>query len=102
MGKLLTTTEAAERLAERGIVVQGRSGLRPPDGATVTAWCRADRFPGAIRQGGPRRGVWLIPEEAVDTFEPPVMGRPPDDDPSPTALAQRRSRERRRHSSTTH
>jgi len=92
---LLTTDQAAALLAERGITVISRNGRKAPDQDTVTAWCRAQRFPGAIRIGGRRRGVWLIPRAVVETFEPPAMGRPPDSAPSATALTQRRSRSRR-------
>jgi hypothetical protein len=100
--RLLTTDQAAALLAERGITVISRSGRKAPDQDTVTAWCRAQRFAGAIRIGGRRRGVWLIPRAAVETFEPPPMGRPPDPTPSKMARAQRQSRKRRRFAPSEH
>lgn len=65
--KMLTTTEAAALLTERGITVKAD---------TIKHWCQQGKFPNARRIGGPRRGSWLIPQSDLDAFTPPTMGRP--------------------------
>lgn len=64
---MLTTTEAAALLAERGIMVKVD---------TIKHWCQQGKFPNARRIGGPRRGTWLIPQGDLEAFIPPTMGRP--------------------------
>jgi len=64
---MLTTTEAAALLSERGIVVKTD---------TIKHWCQQGRFPNARRIGSERRGSWLIPQGDLDAFMPPTMGRP--------------------------
>ena len=38
---------------------------------TVRYWCREGLLAGAVKMGEKRRGVWLIPETALEGFEPP-------------------------------
>lgn len=61
---MLSTTEAAALLSERGITVKVD---------TVKHWCRQGKFPGAVSING---RVWQIPREAIDAFVPPTRGRP--------------------------
>lgn len=70
MPDLLTTTKAALFLKEqRGIIVKAD---------TVKHWCLQGRFPNAERcTDGGGRGYWLISEDDLLTFAPPVTGRPP-------------------------
>lgn len=63
---MLTTVEAAALLAERGVVVKAD---------TVKHWCQQGKFPGAKAPAN-QRGVWLIPREDLDNFQPPKIGRP--------------------------
>jgi hypothetical protein len=42
----------------------------------VAKWLKAGKVPGAEMVDTPRGAVWMIPETAVKTFTPPVMGRP--------------------------
>lgn len=66
--RTVTTKEALELLAERGIVASY---------PTVAQWVREGRFEGAERDETERGPVWRIPVEAVKRFEPPKTGRPP-------------------------
>jgi excisionase family DNA binding protein len=80
-------------LPELRVALEGRRHLGQGDGAegqpltvtalarrmdvsrlTVLGWIRDGRLPGAYRQG--RR--WLIPREALDSFQPPTSRRRPD------------------------
>jgi|GEM_PF-1911040 len=64
----LTTKEALELLAERGIVVSY---------PTIALWVREGKFEGAEREETPRGAVWYIPRKSVEDFQKPEMGRPP-------------------------
>ena len=67
MGKKLhmkgyvTTRELAERLGVAQV--------------TVKSWCQRGLLAGAVKAGSGRRAMWLIPEAALEEFEPP--GRRP-------------------------
>jgi transposase-like protein len=65
--KTVTTKQAKELLAERGIAVSY---------PTVAQWVREGRFVGAERDETERGPVWRIPVESVKKFEPPKLGRP--------------------------
>jgi transposase-like protein len=65
--KTVTTKQAKEILAERGITVSY---------PTIAQWVREGRFAGAQRDDTERGPVWRIPVEAVKKFEPPKAGRP--------------------------
>lgn len=66
---MLTTTEVAALLSERGHTDR-RGGPVKPD--TVKHWCARGLFPGAINERrGPGRGFWLIPLSDLDAFQPP-------------------------------
>lgn len=65
--KTVTTKQAQELLAERGIAVSY---------PTIAQWVREGRFSGAQRDETERGPVWRIPVEAVKKFEPPKAGRP--------------------------
>lgn len=66
---MLTTTEAAALLTERG---HGGYKNRPLTADAVKRMCYRGVFPGArLEQRGPGRGYWLIPQTAIDTFCPP-------------------------------
>lgn len=65
--KTVTTKQAQERLAERGIVVSY---------PTIAQWVREGRFEGAAREETERGPVWRIPVKSVDNFEQPKVGRP--------------------------
>lgn len=67
---MLTTAEAAALLSERGIRVRGNK----PGARTVESWCKRGLIK-ADRIGGPRRGIYLIEEKALEGFEPPILGR---------------------------
>lgn len=67
---MLTTAEAAALLAERGVRVRGK----PPGARTVESWCKRGLIK-AKRVGGPRRGIYLIEEENLKDFKPPLLGR---------------------------
>jgi len=71
---MLTTDEAAALLAERGVTVKQRGQAHPPTARNVEKWCK-DGALACERKGGPRRGVWLVSEEALTGFVPPTMGR---------------------------
>ncbi|NLD73576.1 MAG: helix-turn-helix domain-containing protein [Chloroflexi bacterium] len=43
---------------------------------TVRRWCDCGRLPGAEKVGEGYRATWVIPEEALEGFEPPRPGRP--------------------------
>lgn len=66
MTDMLTTTDAALLLAERGITATPKKIMR---------WCLEGKIPGALPPTHPRRGQWLIPREALDAFTPPQRGR---------------------------
>jgi hypothetical protein len=80
---MLTTEEAAALLAERGVMVRQRSHEHPPTARNIEHWCKAGVLT-CERKGGPRRGVWLVAEEALEDFEPPTMGRKPGRTPRAT------------------
>ena len=65
--KTVTTKQAQERLAERGIVISY---------PTIAQWVREGRFEGAAREDTERGPVWRIPIKSVDGFEAPKAGRP--------------------------
>ncbi len=65
--KMLTTKQALELLAGRGIVVSY---------PTVAQWVRDGRFEDAEREETERGPVWRIPIESVKRFTPPQTGRP--------------------------
>jgi hypothetical protein len=65
--KTVTTKQAQELLAERGINVSY---------PTIAQWVREGRFNGALRDDTERGPVWRIPVDAVKKFEPPRAGRP--------------------------
>jgi hypothetical protein len=74
--KMVTTKQAQEMLAERGV------GVSYP---TIAQWVREGRFEGAIREDTERGPVWRIPVESVRKFEQPKMGRPKQDASEATA-----------------
>jgi hypothetical protein len=43
---------------------------------TVRRWCLLGLLAGAVRVGVDPRITWLIPESALQGFEPPRRGRP--------------------------
>ena len=65
--KMVTTKQAQQMLAERGISVSY---------PTVAQWTREGRFKDAERKETERGPVWYIPLESVKNFEPPIIGRP--------------------------
>jgi hypothetical protein len=65
--KMVTTGEAVDILKGRGLSVSHQ---------TVWRWAKSKLFAGAKLEQTPRGGVWLIPEDAVKSFEPPKKGRP--------------------------
>ncbi len=65
--KMVTTKQAQEMLAERGVAVSY---------PTLAQWTREGKFAGAEREETERGPVWRIPVESVRKFEPPKMGRP--------------------------
>lgn len=91
----VTVDEAARILAERGVKVRDGKVLKPPSAFTIASWCRRGVLKQTQRQGGVRRGLWLIDRAELETFTPPKMGRPPAEMPTPAAQAQRESRRRR-------
>jgi hypothetical protein len=56
----LTAAQASERLSV------GRS--------TINLWCRRGRFKGEHLGKSPVGDYWLIPESALENFEPPKRG----------------------------
>lgn len=66
--KMLTTTQAREALAERGIEVSY---------SNLALWVRTGKFEGAVLEETPRGPVWMIPASSVERFQPPALGRPP-------------------------
>jgi excisionase family DNA binding protein len=46
----------------------------------VRRWCEDGRLPGAERVGTGQRATWVIPESALQGFEPPELGRPKSGD----------------------
>jgi transposase-like protein len=65
--KTVTTKQAKELLAERGITVSY---------PTIAQWVREGRFAGAERDETERGPVWRIPVASVKKFDPPKTGRP--------------------------
>lgn len=61
----LTTAQVAERL---GVHI-----------STVIIWCKRGLLPGCTFIGPAGRGMWLIPEEALERFVRPRRGRPRKD-----------------------
>lgn len=61
---MLTTTEAAALLAERGFTVKRRraGGSGPPSADTIKHWALAGKLVGARK----RENRWLIPQEAIE------------------------------------
>jgi hypothetical protein len=61
---MLTTTEAAALLAERGYTVSRRraGGIGPPSADTIKHWARDGRLKGAIK----RENRWFIPRETIE------------------------------------
>jgi len=45
-------------------------------GTTVRRWCELGLLAGAEKVGIPPRVTWVIPESALEGFEPPRPGRP--------------------------
>ena len=62
---MLTTTEAAALLAERG--VKGYKG-KPISADAVKRQCYRGVYPNAKHYAGSGRGVWLIPQEDVEAY----------------------------------
>ena len=61
---MLTTTEAAALLTERGMTARDGGPVKPD---TVKHRCQAGRYPGArLIKRGPGRGYWLIPQADLD------------------------------------
>ncbi len=76
---MLTTTEAAALLTERGVLVTGRgTPPHPPTARTIEQWCRSGALTSTLVGVG-RRGVRQISREALNAFQPPTMGRRPAD-----------------------
>ena len=76
--KMVTTKQAQEMLAERGIVVSY---------PTLAQWTREGKFEGAEREETERGPVWRIPVESVRKFEQPKIGRPAAETPTGAAGA---------------
>jgi len=72
----LTTVQAATFLAERGVRVVSRQGRQPPTPQTIKVWCRRGVLRQTQRIGGRQRGYYLVAQVELETFTPPVMGRP--------------------------
>jgi len=65
---ILTTTEAAALLNERGYTKR-KDRDTPMTADAVKRLCYAKRFPGArLVKHGPGRGYWLIPEEDLEAL----------------------------------
>ena len=63
---MLTTSEAAALLSERGMT--DRAG-GPVKADTVKHMCARGAFPGAVNERrGPGRGFWLIPLAEVESY----------------------------------
>lgn len=74
---MLTTEEAAKILTARGVLVKGKgTEPHPPTARTVENWCRTGKII-CSHIGVGRRGTWLVEEEALEVFTPPMMGRKP-------------------------
>lgn len=69
--KLITIEEAAEVLQTRGAAM---------DPNWLRKKCRDGGIPGAVKIGGPRRGVWLIPLEWARSYTKVKSGRPRRDE----------------------
>ena len=67
---MLTTTEAAALLTERGLTDKDGGSVRAE---TVKRWCLRKKFPGARSISG---RIWQIPREDVEAFKPGKPGRP--------------------------
>ena len=64
---MLTTTEAAALLSERGMTDRSGGPVKPD---TVKHMCARGAFPGAVRERrGPGRGYWLIPAAAIEAYQ---------------------------------
>lgn len=63
----VTTKRALEMLQQRGIKVSY---------PTIAMWVREGKFPGAELMDNPRGAVWMIPTKSVESFQPPIKGRP--------------------------
>jgi DNA-binding GntR family transcriptional regulator len=59
---MLKTSEVAERYGVSS--------------TTVRKWCELGLLAGAEKVGIPPRVTWVIPESALEGFEPPRPGRP--------------------------
>jgi len=90
----VTVDEAMSIFAARGLTVRRKGKEQAPSRPTVVAWCQKGVLK-AERKGDGKRGIWLIDPEALATFTPPKNGRPQETNPTPLALAQRASRQRR-------
>jgi hypothetical protein len=67
---MLTTTEAAAMLTQRGH--KGYKG-KPVSADAVKHMCAHGVFPHArVERRGPGRGYWLIPVEDIDALTPPA------------------------------
>jgi len=67
---MLTLDEAARRLIACGILT------KMPHMLTLYRWSRAQRWPAVKVAAKGRGGGWRVPAAALDTFEPPPLGRP--------------------------
>jgi hypothetical protein len=92
----LIASEAAAFLAARGITVVSREGCKPPDRDTVTAWARRGVLRQVRRVGSDRYGIWQFDQAELESFVPPVMGRPLAADPTPATAARRPKRLKQR------
>jgi phosphoglycerate dehydrogenase-like enzyme len=77
---MVTTKRAQELLEQRGLTVSY---------PTIAQWVREGRFAGAVLDETERGPVWRIPIEAVKSFDPPRIGRPPNASPSTEKTATR-------------
>lgn len=70
--KLLTTTEAAAFLTERGFTDRDGGPVRRD---TVKHWCQAGKIPGAVKTQPGKRGEWQIPLASLQDWTPTRKGR---------------------------
>jgi hypothetical protein len=78
---MLTTTEAAQYLKERGYTVKLRkrgNEVRAVEADTLKHWCIDGKFPGAYKVGVGNRATWLIPQSDLDALlaSPPAPPSP--------------------------